>query len=166
MIKIAINAGICELSLGREAVERMLELGNKYVVKDIKWIEERHEKAKEALSKAFEAEVLNGIDDAESGDIFFASDGIGWREDEQFVYFLPCDMPRNDPDLVKVVEELKDKAGSEFARAAAIVKVPDDVDWYVDQYEGGSEFVREHHRTWSYDKQKNKTEEGRTDEMD
>lgn len=165
MIKIAINAGVCELSLGREAVKRMLELNNKYVVEDIKLYEERQRIAKEVLSKVSEAEAFKGIE-SDDGDIFFSGDEVSWKDKESFVYFLPYDMPRNDLDLVKVIEELKGKVGNDFAREVVIVEVPDDVDWYVDQYDGGSEFVREHHRTWSYDRQKDKTEEGRTDEMD
>lgn len=29
-----------------------------------------------------------------------------------------------------------------------VVQIPDGVDWYIDENEDGSEFVREEHRTW------------------
>ena len=63
------------------------------------------------------------------------------------VYFCSYDMPRTDPDLVQVVEELGEKANGDFAELK-IVNVPDDVEWEIDDYDG-IESVHEVHRRWS-----------------
>jgi hypothetical protein len=55
-----------------------------------------------------------------------------------------CD--RDDPALVKVVEELGEKANGEHANLK-VVEIPDDVDWCVEEYDG-SEWIAEVHRTW------------------
>jgi hypothetical protein len=61
--------------------------------------------------------------------------------------FESRDIERNDPVLVKVVEELGSKSFG-FAANLKIVEVPDDVDWEVVQYDG-LEHIAEKHRTWS-----------------
>ena len=57
------------------------------------------------------------------------------------------DIERNDPDLVAVVEELGDRACGSWSRLK-VVDVPDDVDWYIEEYDG-KEHVAEQHRRWS-----------------
>lgn len=54
---------------------------------------------------------------------------------------------RSDPDLVAVVEELGPRANGRHA-ALAVVEVPDDVAWTIEEYDG-IEWVAEQHRTWS-----------------
>jgi hypothetical protein len=56
------------------------------------------------------------------------------------------DIPRNDPTLIQVIEEMGDGANSKFA-TLKIVEIPDDVDWVIEEYDG-SEWVAEVHRTW------------------
>jgi len=53
---------------------------------------------------------------------------------------------RADPDLIAVIEEMGDKANS-WAAEIAIVEIPDDVEWHIDEYDG-REHVAEKHRTW------------------
>lgn len=53
---------------------------------------------------------------------------------------------RDDPALVRVVEELGAKANGEYAELR-IVEIPDDVEWQIEEYDG-SEHVAEVHRTW------------------
>jgi len=53
---------------------------------------------------------------------------------------------RADPDLVTVVEELKDRANTKYANIK-VVQIPDDVKWHISEYDG-SEWVAEDHRTW------------------
>lgn len=57
------------------------------------------------------------------------------------------DLERTDSDLVEVVEELGSKANGTHADLK-IVTVPDDVNWYIDDYDG-MEIVNEKHRSWS-----------------
>lgn len=57
------------------------------------------------------------------------------------------DIPRDDPDLIKVVQKLKTKADGMCARLK-IVTIPDDVKWEIEEYDG-LEWVSEIHSTWS-----------------
>lgn len=61
-------------------------------------------------------------------------------------YFTDKDIKRNDIDLVKVVEKLKDKASGRFARLR-IVEIPKCVKWEIDNYDG-MEKVNEKHQSW------------------
>jgi hypothetical protein len=56
------------------------------------------------------------------------------------------DIPRDDPALVQVVEELGAAAADQFSELRIAI-VPDDVKWYIDEYDG-QEWVAEVHRTW------------------
>lgn len=56
------------------------------------------------------------------------------------------DIERYDPDLVAVVEELGEKACGPCSRLK-IVDIPDDIEWYIDEYDG-REHVAEEHRRW------------------
>ena len=66
------------------------------------------------------------------------------EEDEG--YLSQHNIDRDDPDLIAVIEELGDKANGRFS-TLRVVDVPDDVDWYIDEYDG-LEWVAEKHRTW------------------
>jgi len=67
----------------------------------------------------------------------------GLVPDDEFGHW---DIPRDDPCLVQVVEELGRAAHGDFA-SLKIVEVPDDVDWLINEYDG-REWVAERHRTW------------------
>jgi len=67
------------------------------------------------------------------------------EEDAQ--YWFASEVDRDDPLLVQIVEELGIEANGEFARLK-VVEIPDDVEWYVDEYDG-TEWVAEVHRVWS-----------------
>ena len=56
------------------------------------------------------------------------------------------DIPRDDTCLVKVVEELREKANGDCAELE-ITTIPDDVEWEIEEYDG-REWVSERHRTW------------------
>jgi hypothetical protein len=57
-----------------------------------------------------------------------------------------CEWPRDDADLVKVVKDLGTKANGMCAKLK-IVKIPDDVKWTIEDYDG-LEHVAEEHRMW------------------
>jgi len=63
--------------------------------------------------------------------------------------FTDRDVARDDPYLVAVVEELGDAASGRHANLK-VVDVPDDVNWYIEDYDG-LEWVAERHRTWGED---------------
>ena len=56
------------------------------------------------------------------------------------------DIKRDDPALVQMVEELGKKANGAHSKLR-IVQIPDDVNWYIHEYDG-MEHVSEQHRTW------------------
>jgi len=56
------------------------------------------------------------------------------------------DIKRDDPHLIKVVEELGEKANGRFANLK-VVEIPDDVEWEIDEYDG-EEIIHEKHRSW------------------
>ena len=66
-------------------------------------------------------------------------------EDEGYLYDREID--RDDPVLVRVVEELGSEEASGHFAELKVVKVPDDVKWHIAEYDG-YEHVAEDHRTW------------------
>lgn len=67
--------------------------------------------------------------------------------DNHTISFSNRDIPRDDPDLVSVVEKLGEKANGSSA-SLRVVEIPDDVDWIISEYDG-LEHIAENHRTWS-----------------
>ena len=57
------------------------------------------------------------------------------------------DIPRNDPALVQVVEELGGAASGNFGDLK-VVDIPDGVEYQIEEYDG-LEHIAETHRTWS-----------------
>ena len=55
-------------------------------------------------------------------------------------------IPRDDAHLIAVVELMGAAASNKYSDLK-IVDVPDDVNWYVEEYDG-KEWVAERHRTW------------------
>ena len=56
------------------------------------------------------------------------------------------DIPRDDPVLVQIVEEMGGNADGTFSELK-VVEIPHGVNWYIEEYDG-SEWVAERHRTW------------------
>jgi len=86
-----------------------------------------------------------------------SKEGDAWRamsREERVAYnklysaqsFYERDIERHDPALVQVVEEMGSEADG-VAAELAVVEIPDDVKWYIDEYDG-REHVAEEHRTW------------------
>ena len=57
------------------------------------------------------------------------------------------EIPRDDPVLIGIVEELGLKANGNNSELK-IVDIPRGIDWYIDEYDG-LEWVAERHRVWS-----------------
>lgn len=67
------------------------------------------------------------------------------RRDEG--YSLPDGLPRHDPLLLQVYDELGGSSMSGFeGETVECVEIPDDVTYFVDSY--CSEWISEQHRTW------------------
>lgn len=56
------------------------------------------------------------------------------------------EVPRDDSDLIAIVEELGRKADGAHARLK-VVEIPADVEWHIAEYDG-QEHIAEKHRTW------------------
>ena len=65
--------------------------------------------------------------------------------DNQYIY--EWELERDDPALVQAVEELGENANGPHAELK-IVSIPDDVEWYIHEYDG-RESVHEEHRIWN-----------------
>lgn len=72
---------------------------------------------------------------------------IPTNEDEydNSVWYME-DIPRNDPILVEVIEELKEKANTSASKLK-IISIPANVEWKIINY-AGTEYIAEKHRTW------------------
>lgn len=66
------------------------------------------------------------------------------RHSEQQLY--DRDISRDDPALVRTVEELGEKANGAHANLR-VIEIPDGVKWCIEEYDG-YEHVAEEHRTW------------------
>jgi hypothetical protein len=81
--------------------------------------------------------------------------GFGLSEDALDEYcerkgindILLHDIPRDDPILVEVVEEMGSNANGRYS-VLKVVEVPDEVNWVIEENDG-LEWVAERHRTWS-----------------
>lgn len=94
-----------------------------------------------ALKRLRELGCPNAINETAPGETWSGGGGVR-RDDNSFCR----DIPRNDRDLVKVVEELGDAANGGCA-SLSVVEIPDGVDWEIDEYDG-VEHIAEKHRTW------------------
>ena len=65
---------------------------------------------------------------------------------DQDFFNVSFDIPRDDPDLVTIVEELGEESYGMHAKLT-VVEIPDDVDWEIDEYDG-MECISEKHRSW------------------
>lgn len=64
----------------------------------------------------------------------------------EYISFGRDDENRTNPHLIAVIEEMGEEADGTFA-SLEIIEIPDDVSWYIDDYDG-METVRENHRSW------------------
>lgn len=64
------------------------------------------------------------------------------------MYPLPSDVPRHDPVLLQVFDELGGERMAGYSNSTVeCLDVPDDVTYFINSYV--SEWVAEEHRTWS-----------------
>jgi hypothetical protein len=68
------------------------------------------------------------------------------KPDNKKECYLDFEIERNDPVLVQIVEELGEEANGLYS-SLKIVEIPDDVKWYIGEYDG-MESVHEEHRIW------------------
>lgn len=116
-MKVVINSNYGGFGLSDQAFETFLDR------KQIKW--------EKTFDKYGDSEYFRAghVDDFE----FYLSDRILIES-------------RSDPDLIAVVELLGKAANGRYAKLK-IVEIPDDIKWYIEDYDG-CEWVAEEHRRW------------------
>jgi hypothetical protein len=62
------------------------------------------------------------------------------------LYFCQRDIPRDDPALVQVVEEMEELASGDCGKLK-IVEIPVGIKWEIDEYDG-MESIHEVHNVW------------------
>ncbi len=140
-MKIVINSCHGGFGLSHKAIVRYLEMQGKKV-----WIEEN-----EDWEGRFNYWLVPKKDRVANAESEFWTMSIeekrkynqAWSEQ----VFNDHNIERNDPFLVRVVEELGLDANNRYSELK-VVEIPDDVEWQIDEYDG-SEWVSEKHRTWS-----------------
>ena len=96
----------------------------------------------QAIQRYGELARLNLV--SEEGGLF----GLTWylNSVDDKNYFSAYDIPRDDPNLIQVVEELEELSWGPYSELT-IVEIPDDVKWTIEKYDG-NEHISEVHRTW------------------
>lgn len=79
-------------------------------------------------------------------------DGFGYLTDLEDALRADADDPfhvllRSNPELVAAVEKLGPKRASGSMAQLAVVDIPDDVEFTIEEYDG-IEWIAEAHRTW------------------
>lgn len=119
-MKVAVNRCYGGFGLSDEGFARVLEL------KGIEY--ETVETGSSLLGKQF---WRKGMVDQDNGYLY---EGSFFSEN------------RSDPELIAALEEMGEKAWG-WAADIEIVEIPDDVDYYIHDYDG-MESIHEKHRSW------------------
>lgn len=142
MTKVVINRCYGGFGLSKEAYIRYGEIKGMKV-----WIEEDTKYPSWGIFHAWivppEERPVNKEDDFYSMSM---EERIAYNEAWNNCCIYCHDFARDDPALVQTVEELGEKANGRHAELA-VVEVPDDAQWEIDEYDG-LEHVAEKHRTW------------------
>jgi hypothetical protein len=146
-MKIVINTCFGGFGLSDEAYEKLIEYG----IPVRKYINQK----RDPETGLYEDEPGN------DGEVIFDRELTPEGEDDlnDLYYKYPdsrmsrrywevwSDKQRTHPLIIRVVEELGDKANGPFAELK-VVEIPDGIEWEIDEYDG-IEHVAEKHRTWS-----------------
>lgn len=146
-MKVVINRCYGGFGVSPEAMKRLIELDSKVIkVYDPKEyyggnnpnFADRDWKADYDREFAAANDVGGGYRAQRFGGVLFKDGRVFTSERDDHL--------RSDPALVRVVEEMGDKANGECA-SLAVVTIPDDVTFEIEEYDG-IEWVAEEHRTW------------------
>lgn len=74
-------------------------------------------------------------------------DGYGYIDTELGYKEHDTEKIRSDPRLIAAIEAVGLEAASGRHASLTIVDIPDNIDWYIDEYDG-IETVHEEHRSW------------------
>ena len=144
-MKIVINKCFGGFRLSNEAYEKLIEYGipvRKYIKEKRDPNTRLYEKLKENEGEIIFDRKLTPQGEDKFNDLYYTLH----LDDEDRYWDCWTSGNRSHPLIVKVVEELGEKAGSRFSKLI-VVEVPDNVEWYIDDYDG-LEHIAEKHETW------------------
>jgi hypothetical protein len=121
MTKIVINKCWGGFSASQKVLHKLRDMGNKYALEET-----------DDGEKYPDSDIIRGDMERE-------------HEISPYDSYLR-DIPRDDPDFVKIVEEMGEEASGHFANLV-IVEIPDGIEWSISDYDG-MESVEEKHRSW------------------
>ena len=149
-MKVAINKCFGGFGLSPEAVLKLYERGMTEIATPVDEYyppEEREEEARKYSSLSYKHQLAKWRE--------YLAGRMGERglfltvfsPDEKFVlYFDRSSIPRHHPELVRVIEEMGEKASGPCGQVE-IVEIPDGVEYSIEEYDG-NEHIAEVHRTW------------------
>jgi len=133
--KIVINTCFGGFGLSPKALIYLIEMNSSLIVK-----------SERDIDGFFSSGVFKrSLKDCGNGYVSDSFSSIVLKDDAYYS-IESVDAFRDHPDLIKVVEELKEEADGSCAKLK-IVEIPDDVDWEIDEYDG-SEEIHEVHKSW------------------
>ena len=100
--------------------------------------------SRKALHRLRELKNKYALEDTDFGEQWPGTDKIREKRPEE--NFWLDNIPRDDPQLVQVVEELGSEADGEYSELKIVV-IPADVEWEIGS-DDNSEWVYEKHRRW------------------
>jgi hypothetical protein len=143
-VKIVINANYGGFGLSPEALHLLWEYGYRNIGTRVEeWFTNPDDEGILGLKEA----TRRWVNYLESGRVQSLSFLTVFSPDMQYV--LHChgsDIDRDHPLLIKVVEELGEKANGACA-SLKVVDIPPEVSWHIVEHDGW-EHVAEAHRTW------------------
>lgn len=152
-MRVLINAGLSEPRLSRKGVLRLRELG---------WKPAFHPKdlSKEDRDKFIHGMRLVGEPGCDTpyciSSKFDHHSFLDYRQGERHASLVLQVFDEIGQDMFTAKEEVLEHGGSwpphknkTYPGIVEAVEIPDDVEYEVDQYDGGWEFIREKHRTWT-----------------
>lgn len=155
LMKVAINITHGGFSLSRKQLIRLCELQGKQIYFFYKEVRNESESRNNSLFRLVTLEELEALElkfksydrkkvtvtyyiDVEMYDSPIYGEGEYISPHE----FGSSNEERTNPLLIQIIEEMPEEN-----KDLRIVEVPDDVKWYISEYDG-AEWVSEEHRTW------------------
>ena len=135
--KIVVNRCFGGFELSLEAKQYYLGLVGKRAYFYVLTFDDGHNKYFQVTVKNSSATVYTFTKD-------FGENFTEWPANESG--YFDMDLARDDPNLVKTVEALGEKASARGSEIE-IVEIPDGVNWVIEEYDG-YETVAEKHRSW------------------
>lgn len=143
-MKVVINNCYGGFSLSKEGMARYCEIkGMDY------WIEDDGKYGSLGIFTCWLVPPAERLESKEGEDFYKMStperQAYNKHYSEQTISYR--DIDRDDPALVQLVEENAELYSGKCATLAVVI-IPDDVEWTIEEYDG-NEWVAEVHRTWS-----------------